>query len=896
MSKLQKIRAISRSSRALLMGSAALCLLSAANAAQAQSAPPAGEEVEQIVVTGSSIRGVAPVGSALIGVTKDTIALQAPADTKELLRNIPQLGNFGANAEQSTSNRFRTAGFQPNIHNLGIYATLTLINGHRIAPTGGEAVFPDPSIIPVIALQRVELVADGASSIYGSDAVAGVVNFIYRKPFNGIEAQATYGFNDTRYEKRDIAVIAGHTWDRGGIMAAYEYSANKSPLNTEIPVIARGGNQLEAGGRDLRGTVCLTPSIRSVDANGRASGATYQYPGLTSGADRCGVLNQQTIVPDGHRNAVLVTGDYQINDTVKAWAEVNYSMYKTTRFQGRQSLNIIVPRTNPFFVETPGTVGQSQEIAIRSGLGLFPAVVGKQSAELAALTLGLDINLGNDWKGTLMTHASRTRDYNDDPELDLTNAARLARNTTRDTAFNPFGQAADNNASVLAQINNGFTQTNKSSQRMRELQFKADGPVMEITGGTVRAALGVDVRQDQAIQLQTAGSRATGASFYNVVRNDDINRYVAAVFGELNVPLVGEANARPGVEALTLSVSGRYDYYQRLGGRVNPKYGVVYSPIKNLNVHASYGTNFAAPNMGLVTSIFSVPQYNSNQNLRVASGPYAGTLLGTINVLNIGGGNPELTPEKAKTYSLGFDYTPTIAMLDGLRFGATWYAVNYTNLIYKATQADVITDPAFEQYRIVFPTAAQVAETLRLYPAQQPVTAPFDFIFNSNAINIGARKFAGIDFDASYALRTDSAGVFNFAFNANRQTKYSQQVATGRAFTSQLGTFNAPKWKSTSRVTWNLDPFTVSLVANYVSSFRNTTITPNQKVKSNTVFDLTAAYKLPDFMGLKNASLQVRAQNLFDKNPPFYDNATGYFPALASPFGRTVDLTLRAAF
>jgi iron complex outermembrane receptor protein len=892
MSKLTKT---TTTSRKLLLGSAALGLMAFATGAFAQ-APAETEAVEEIVVTGSSIRGVAPVGSALIGVTKDTIALQAPANTKELMSNIPQLGNFGANAEQSTSNRFRTAGFQPNIHNLGIYATLTLINGHRIAPTGGEAVFPDPSAIPVIAIQRVELIADGSSAVYGSDAVAGVVNFIYRKPFTGVEAQATYGWNDTRYEKKNFAVIAGKTWDKGGIMAAYEYSANKSPLNTEIPVIARGGNHLAVGGRDLRGTVCLTPSIRSVDANGRATGATYQYPALTVGADRCGILNQQTVIPDAHRNAVLVTADYQISDTVKLWSEVNYSMYKTTRYQGRQSMNIIVPRTNPYFVETPGTVGQTQEIAIRSGLGLFPAIIGKQYAEVAALTLGMDIELGGDWKGTLMAHASRTRDYNNDPELDLTNAARLARNTTRATAFNPFGQAADNDPSVLAQIDNGFTQTNKTSQRMRELQFKADGPVMSIPGGEVRAALGVDVRQDQAIQLQTAGSMKPGASFYNVVRDDDINRYVAAVFGELNVPLVGEANSMPGLRALTLSLSGRYDYYQKLGGRVNPKYGVVYSPIENFNLHASYGTNFAAPNMGLVTSIFSVPQFNSAQNLRVAAGPYAGTLLGTINVLNIGGGNPDLTPEKAKTYSVGFDYSPTFSVFDGLRFGATWYAVDYTNLIYKATQADVITDPAFEQYRIVFPTAAQVAETLRLYPAQQPVTAPFDFIFNSNAINIGARKFAGIDFDVAYALRTDSLGLFNFAFNANRQTKYSQQVATGRAFTSQLGTFNAPKWKSSSRVTWNLDPITVSVVANYVSSFRNTTITPNQKVKSNTVFDLTASYKLPEIAMLKSSSIQLRVGNLFDKNPPFYDNATGYFPALASPFGRTIDVTLRAAF
>ena len=291
---------------------------------------------------------------------------------------------------------------------------------------------------------------------------------------------------------------------------------------------------------------------------------------------------------------------------------------------------------------------------------------------------------------------------------------------------------------MLASINNGSSQNNKSSQRLREIQFKADGPVMAIAGGEIRAAVGVDFRGDQAVQLQTAGTPNPGSSFSNIVRNDNINRSIMAGFTEVNVPLVSDANAMPGVAALTLSLSGRYDYYDRYGGKLNPKYGVVYSPVKGINVHASYGTNFAAPNAGLITSIFSVPQTNSNYNLKVATGPYAGETLGTVNVLNIGGGNPDLSPEEAKTYNIGVDFIPTWSFLDGLRLGVTYYHVDYTNLIYKATNVDVITNPAFAQYRIIHPTDAQIADYLRLYPSQQPVTTGYDVIFNSNAINIGA--------------------------------------------------------------------------------------------------------------------------------------------------------------
>ncbi|MGI4877746.1 MAG: TonB-dependent receptor plug domain-containing protein, partial [Janthinobacterium lividum] len=262
------------------------------------TAGPDAIDANEIVVTGSSIRGVAPVGSQLIGVSRDTIQTNAPANTQELLSTVPQLGNFGANAEQSTSNRFRTAGYQPNIHNVGIYATLTLFNGHRIAPVGGEAVFPDPTILPVIGIQRVEVVADGGSAVYGSDAVAGVVNFIYRKNVDGLEASGTFGFNGTRYRKYDAGIIGGHSWGTGNVTLAYEYSRNKSPLNTDIDFLALGGDQRTRGGRDLRGTNCVQPNVNIVTTGGDPRGTNYAYNNgtLTSGQNSCGILTPATII------------------------------------------------------------------------------------------------------------------------------------------------------------------------------------------------------------------------------------------------------------------------------------------------------------------------------------------------------------------------------------------------------------------------------------------------------------------------------------------------------------------------------------------------------------------------------------------------------------------------
>jgi len=850
------------------------------NTQVASASDPDGPSSEDIIVTGTSIRGVAPTGSSLIGVSRDTITQTAPANTKELLATVPQLGNFGTNAEQSTSNRFRTAGFQPNIHNVGIYATLTLFNGHRFAPVGGEAVFPDPSIIPVIAVERVEVIADGASSVYGSDAVAGVVNFIYRRNVEGIQAQGTFGFNGSRYRKWDGAIIGGHSWGTGSVMAAYEFSKNKSPLTSDIDFLSLGGDQRSRGGRDLRSSNCLDPNV-TVD------GKTYAYPNWNVGRNLCGLLDEGTVIPDSRRHAVLVTARQEVGDRVELWTELNYSKYNTKSFGGQTSLNLFIPSTNPYFQTPPGVVADEIQI-VRSALGLFPSRYSTQSSEVMGITLGADIDLGGDWRGTAMFHASKTNDYNDDPELDLVNADIAARGTTPETALNPFGQAADNNPNVLASIDNGYRRINDTSQRMRNLQVKADGPLFAISGGDVRAAFGFDIRNEQAIQSQISG---TAARRIINVRDDNIGRTVVAGYGELNVPIFSDENARPGFYRLNLSVAGRYDYYEQYGGQFNPKFGLVYAPFEGLSLRGSYGTSFVAPNLGLITSKFAYLG-SRDQNTPLTDWETGQMITRPFDIYNMGGGNPDLEPEEATTWSLGFDVTPV--QIPSLRFGVTYYNVNYRNTIYKVTLNEAITNPAFAAYRTIYPTPEQMAAAMVEAPPEMEVQpyVTWDVIFRSYAINLGERNFEGLDFDLGYDLST-SFGDFNLAINANRKLVDSQQVLPDTPFSSRLGTDLAPKWKGRAALTWALDPVTVGLAANYTDSFKYNNGSEWKTADSWLTFDLVGNVKLDNLR--EGLSIQGRVVNLFNEDPPFVDNANGYLPALASPFGRQFELTLRAA-
>ena len=371
------------------------------------------------------------------------------------------------------------------------------------------------------------------------------------------------------------------------------------------------------------------------------------------------------------------------------------------------------------------------------------------------------------------------------------------------------------------------------------------------------------------------------------MRNDNLKRLVVAGFAEVHVPFFGPENALPGLHKLELAASGRYDHYQTYGGTFNPKVGLIWEPVSSLGVRASYGKSFVAPNLGMVTSTFGVPQPGQN---------IAG--VGTINQLNLGGGNPALTPERAKTYSVGVDFKPVF--LRAFRASATYYHVDYSNLLYKATIADLYNDPAFAAY-ITRPSAPGVPLPLSLtnallaqYPPQSPSPPYYDYVVRTYTINVGVRKISGLDLDANYLLHTGNMGEFAFAVNANRSLSYKQKISPTQPFTELAGTVISPKWRVRGTVSWNMDPVTLTVSDSYTGTYLNNTVTPNQQVKPYNTVDVVASYKLAH-LG-KGAQIQLRAGNIFDRDPPFYDSTLGYNPTYSTPFGRTLEATLRVKF
>src|SRR5689334_23454869 len=213
--------AISLAVRAALASS--VVLAQGALAQNAETPGPAADAgaVEEVVVTGTLIRGAQPTGSELVTLDRQAIVSSGALTTTNLMTSLPQLNSFNALP-------LGTPDFANPVPRFNIRATagtLVLLNGHRMVGSGVLQTTPDPSAIPIGAIERVEVLPDGASATYGADAVGGVVNFITRTHYDGAEPRASYGHGDSYYEY-DLSQSLGKSWNTGNVLAAYEYTAH----------------------------------------------------------------------------------------------------------------------------------------------------------------------------------------------------------------------------------------------------------------------------------------------------------------------------------------------------------------------------------------------------------------------------------------------------------------------------------------------------------------------------------------------------------------------------------------------------------------------------------------------------------------------------------------------
>ena len=867
-----------------LLGRSALGVIALAivTPATAQESAPTTEPraaEEDIIVTGSRIRGIDPVGSAVIAIDADQIMEEPVTSTNDILRRVPQVVSLGANraggtAQNGAANATRGAGI--NLRGLSTNATLLLYDGKRLPPQGTQGQFTDPSAIPSIALGRIEVVADGTSAVYGSDAVAGVVNLILRKDFSGIEVRGRYGITEADYYEAQAAVLLGHKWDGGWIMAAGEYAKNNNLFGSELDFYT--SDNRSRGGRDLRGTNCAPGTIV-------AGGVNYAIPtgGVTSAnvgslvagtRNLCEFRDIAQVIPDQERWSGVAAISQDITDGVRIFADGFYSRRSGTLLFN-PTANANVPSTNPFFVSpVPGATSVTVQTTFLGATGALPNPYWASTWNVSG---GVEADLFGDFQGTVYYAQGRSEEVADRRRSGINAGALNAAlaDTNPATALNVFGGA--NNPATLARITDNYFVI-EGRTRLEVINAQLDGSLFAIPGGNVRIAMGAEHRVEY-----TYTSLLTGQSASQVRTASDGSRNVDAVFAELFVPIVGADNAAPGLERLNLSLALRHEHYSDFGSTTNPKIGLTYSPWTGLVLKGTYGTSFRAPTFTEVSTVGG------------GAGLYFDTLPGPSgNQIGIGiaGGNPGLKPEQATTWSFGVDIAPVA--LPGFTASLNYFRINYTDQIQALRGTPgLLTNPIYSQFVQFNPTPAQISA---LVNSGLPINAAINqslvtFIADGRRQNLGTSLFRGLDFTAAY--RWNWGGVdLDAGIQGTYILDYLFEAVPGAGLVDVLDTIGfTQKFRTQADIGAKVGGFKSRLTWNHLNGYTNTTSTVARDVSNYDTFDLLLGY---DFTDRINLSLDVR--NLFDEDPPFVDTTNGFDPQASNPIPRMFAITANVKF
>ncbi len=884
-----------------------------AGSASLTNDPPSAAPVDELVVT-SHIRGVRDSASPVVVIDRGDIDRAGYSTVAEALSAMPQAAG-GLASEQASSTGVDQSGANTtdatgvNLRGLGVGATLVLVNGRRMAGTGSNGDFADVSSIPLAAVERIEVLLDGASALYGSDAVGGVVNIVLRTHFDGAETRAMLGGAAGGYGTPQFAQTFGKTWSSGHALIAYEYQAHDALAGNQR-VFAGNADLRGLGGSDWRQYYAQPGNILGLNPSGTAYVPLYAIPagqngtGLTAADLQPGAVNLENqrslydLLPSTRRHSVYAAASQDLGDAVEVSADARYSRRAFHSIGTPSTAALTITPANPYFLSPTG--GESTLVAY-SFANELGGTVTDGVAESMAFSLGANAKLPAGWRldayGAFAQERGVTNLTNvvDSAFLDeaLGNTPdnpATAFKTSVDGFFNPFIGQGSNPASILNFIRSGY-EHRKNRGRTMSLNLQADGTLFHLPGGPVRIAVGGQFRRET---LKTGGETLESDATPTPVTQQNVGRNVRSVFAELNVPVFSAANAVPGFRKLELSVAARYESYQAIGGAADPKIGLIWSPAAGVAFKGSYGTSFRAP---------SLPELNNP--LLIAPTFLPGPSGNVLSLILIGG-NPNLKPETATSWTAGVEISP--AALAGFKVSATLFDTDFKNRIAQPALDNlltVLTAPELAPFRtLVSPTtsAADLAQVNALLsnpaaiaPTLFPATA-YGAIADARYVNTGELDVRGIDFTAAYST-TIGADRLDLQADLSWLDRYQRKVTPLSTPVQLAGIAGYPAdLRGRASGTWTHGPLAASGSLNFVGAGHDPT---GRRVGSWTTADVQAGWQPKAANGvLRGLSLSVTIQNLFDTEPPFYNSpfGIGYDPVNATPLGRVVSLQMTKAW
>ncbi|MDX2275618.1 MAG: TonB-dependent receptor [Hyphomonadaceae bacterium] len=843
---------------------------------------------EEIVVTGTRIRGAVPAGANLLTLDRGDIEESGRTTVQDLLQTLPQVfpGSQGELTQlNSTAPGNNIAlGSTVDLRGLGSDATLTLLNGRRLAPAG-LGNFVDISAIPLAAIERVEVLADGASATYGSDAVGGVVNVLLRRTLDRPETSARFSVADGMNET-GVSHVLGTDWSGGSLIAGYEY---------------RQRDALAASDRDYAANTDLTPFGGTNFSRFTASpgniilvGGTPVTLAIPDGQDGLtlsegdllnGVVNLQNgnegsfLLPEQQSHSLFGSLSHDFNANVRLFVDVLASQREAHAEKAQLGGVVAVPETN-YYRQQNGLFAGDGDIYLAYFFGddLGPLMTDTQSDTIATAA-GLEFALRSDWR----VEASISYGFHAD-EVDNTNIAdsgaigAALASSDPSIAFNPFGDGGDTPAAALAALT--MRQHIETDSELTGYALRADGGVFDLPGGRARVALGIE-RRDETFSIDRTETSGSGL-ISNPFTQEPGERTTDAIYAEAFLPVL---------DTVSLSLSVRREDSSDFGDATTPKIGVQWTPFTDLTLRATWGESFKAPQFaqmlgGTGATIGSLPGFLDPDATN-----------GSTGLLQILGANRELEPEEAETWTAGFELAPS--WLNGFRLSATYFDITFSNRIaIPGFILDAFQNPEqYEGYFIRNPTPDQIAFYLGLTDDVSGVIPPdgIEVIWDERLTNLASLRVRGVDLSASYAFDTDFGELSVFA-TASGLLQFSRQNNPSLASADVLDTMlNPVDWRARAGVALDTGTWRGALSMQYTDAYRDTFSTPARDISSWTTFDarISRHFQVGDDGAGTEITLDVR--NLTDEDPPFANNPIGMgFDTLnASPVGRVVMVEVR---
>lgn len=877
--------------------------------------PQNGEQLEEVLVTGSYIRRAADSSSPMTILSQEDLNYTPRSSIGEILHADPAFNgsnvftSFGTGLGTSTSATI-------NLRGLGPRATLVLLNGGRSVNNSqpnrdGEVTFDVNSLIPAIAIERVEVLKDGASALYGTDAVAGVVNFITRNDFEGFELETSWQQTDVGgAEERLIAGIFGHGNDEGSHMIVAFEHLDRDPFdylshsdvyafNEANPILGSYGspgsfrlvpgetyNAAVPAGSDnrlIRDPMCGDPSLGPGNIAGVPS--FLGNPANDNQICAADVRLGRATISGVERTSAYTRGTHALG-TINVGAEVGFTHAAFDRAAGfgRSTPEALLPEEHPQNVFGGDVLWRGSTVgapAGRDNANIFEASTNTWRAALFAD--GIIREQGNwrwDSKLTWSVNEAFSQNRNAMPSR-MENALLGLGGYGCDPAsgtpgagpceyFNPFasrylaspGDPAHNSQELIDYVM-PFSE-NISESRLITATAVVSGDVFELPAGPAGVAFGYEFRNYGMANDFDPVTLAGGFGGNREVPFD-ADRDENAAFFELVLPAATQ---------LELQLAGRYEDYGQGIDEFVPKIGMMWTPQEDLFIRATYGRGFKAPGL--------VPTYATSAGLT-----------DTVDVPGIEAGfpltvtrpNPDLEPEKGEAYTAGITWDTT----DSFTVSVDWWRLDSSDITGQESAQLVV-----QEY------AATGANADRLTFDESGVLTDIDLVFD----NFAALNAEGIDFRFDWDFDVGSTGSLQFNTSASYLMAYEYQLRADQPIVDGLGRANervfayaAPEWKANASLSWSINAHYLRGTLRYIDGMLSDRLPdddPNQTDQGYTQLDLIYAYTLA--ASGNPLELRFAINDVTDERPPIFTGGQMALPGMYDSRGRNFSVGLTKTF